>query len=213
MTTQTVITPAHLVEAYTYEAFIALSEELYVQNRTTSDADSYNTEQILQYTRLNLQRISRLERTTTLNPELAEAASGVQERWVWMVLAESWCGDVAQNLPVIKQIADLGQDISVRVLLRDKNLDVMDAYLTNGSRSIPKLICLRASDLSELGTWGPRPAALQELMLEWKAQNIPFEELAEKIHGWYAKDRSQHLQTEFLQLIKQWQKAGQTAVL
>jgi hypothetical protein len=74
----------------------------------------------------------------------------------------------------------------------------MDRYLTNGTRSIPKLICLQADTLQEIGTWGPRPAILQQMVMDHKKNpQIPDKEFKESIQAWYAKDKSQHLQQEF----------------
>ncbi len=201
------ITPDLLASAMTYPEFIARSKTLLAEGKTTSDDPHYNTDRILQLTDLNFHRISRLDRTTVLQPELIQAAQAVSEPWTWLVLVESWCGDVAQCLPVINHIAGQNSLITLKLLLRDKNLPVMDAYLTHGGRSIPKLICLTTSTLTELGTWGPRPAVLQTLMTNWKADELPFDELLERIHGWYAKDRTQTLQTEFIALLTAWTTA------
>ncbi|MBC8152913.1 MAG: thioredoxin family protein [Bacteroidetes bacterium] len=208
MTAAPAITPALLASAMPYAAFVVLSKTLLAERRTTSDDPLYNTDQIIQLTDLNLHRISRLERTTTLNPALVEAAQAVPEPWTWLVLVESWCGDVAQCLPVIKQVADQNPLIDLKLLLRDKNPALMDAYRTNGGRSIPKLICLTTGALVELGTWGPRPATLQTLMDGWKAEQISFDDLLERVHGWYAKDRTQTVQAELLTLIQTWSEGS-----
>ena len=188
----------------TYAEFSALAKTLLADRKTTSDDPHYNTDRILELTDLNLHRISRLDRTTTLNPDLIDAAKAVAEPWTWLVLVESWCGDVAQCLPVINQIAGLNPLIDLKLLLRDKNLAVIDAYRTNGGRSIPKLICLTTGTLTERGTWGPRPAALQTLMNAWKAEEMPFDTLLEHVHIWYAKDRTQAVQAELLTLMRTW---------
>ena len=59
----------------------------------------------------------------------------------------------------------------------------MDHYLTNGGRSIPKLVVLRAADLTELTTWGPRPAEAQELLYAYKAMDPkpPYEEFNKQL--------------------------------
>jgi hypothetical protein len=100
--------------------------------------------------------------------------------------------------------AESNGKISLRILLRDENPDVMNAYLTNGSRSIPKLICLDAKTLEEVGVWGPRPAEAQEKMNEWKA--LPLSEKIEKVHAWYAANETAALQSEFLNLAAAWEK-------
>lgn len=204
MTAAPVVTPGLLASAMTYAEFIALAKTRLAEHKTTSDDPHYNTDRIIQLTDLNLHRISRLDRTTTLNAELTAATQAVSEPWTWLVLVESWCGDVAQCLPVIGQVAALNPAITLKLLLRDKHPAVMDAYLTNGGRSIPKLICLTTDALTERGTWGPRPAVIQALMNGWRAEQLPLDDLLERVHGWYANDHTQSLQGELLTLIRAW---------
>ena len=201
MKPQHVITPKHLDTAFSYLEYLTFSEKLFDEHKTTSEDPHYNEDWILDLTRLNFQRIHRLEKTTEILPQLAEILR-LAEPQLWVILAESWCGDVAQNVPVIQKMAELTEGkISLKLLLRDKNPDIMDAYLTNGGRSIPKLIALQPDTLEEIFTWGPRPAPVQALMLENKAQHRSFEESHEIIHTWYAKDKTHTLQLEFLELL------------
>lgn len=148
--------------------------------------------------------MSRLNKLTAINADLKAAMSEVSEPWIWLVLTESWCGDAAQSIPVLYQIAEQSPNVSIRFLLRDKNPDLMNAYLTNGGKSIPKLICVRASDLSELGSWGPRPAALQTLFWEWRAAKVPSADITEQIQRWYNADRTVAIQRELLALVSEW---------
>lgn len=198
------ITPELIQSALTYHQYVTLSNELLAQARTTSEAPNYNTPEILGYAKLNLHRMNRLDKLTVINPALKTALSQLSEPWIWLVLTESWCGDAAQSIPVMHHIAEEAGNITIRFLLRDKNPEVMNGYLTNGGKSIPKLICLRASDLVVLGTWGPRPAELQTLFWEWNALKRPFPEVAEDLQRWYNNDRTESIQRELLALIKEW---------
>jgi hypothetical protein len=92
--------------------------------------------------------------------------------------------------------------IMLKFILRDEHLDMMDAHLTNGSRAIPKVIILD-SQLDEVTNWGPRPKALQALVIDWmKDPGLTHEDWSEKVHAWYAKDKTQEIQTEFVNLLK-----------
>lgn len=205
--TPNVITPAHLAQAMDYSAYVALTEQLLAENKTTGTNHSPD---LVEYTRMNLHRMRRGEKTAVLTDEMLDTLKNVNRKMVWLVITEAWCGDAAQNLPGIVKIADASPLIEVKLLLRDEHLDVMDAYLTNGGRSIPKLIALDAETLEELGTWGPRPEPAQQLVLDAKEQKMDFKEMAEKLHGWYGKDRSRTLQQEFIPLIKAWATADET---
>src|ERR1700757_2287617 len=57
----------------------------------------------------------------------------------WLVITEGWCGDAAFNIPTMALIEKaFPGKIELRFVLRDTNLELMDAYLTEGGRSIPK---------------------------------------------------------------------------
>ena len=205
-TASPLITPGLIASALTYEQYVQLSTDLFAEGRSTANDPHYNTPEILAYTKLNLHRMSRLHRTTVVNDELRAAPLQVPELWVWLVLTESWCGDAAQIAPVLDRIAEASHMVEIRFLLRDKNPALMNAYLTNGGKSIPKLICLRASDLGEMGTWGPRPAGLQTLMNEWRTEKLPLSEAVERAQYWYNNDRTQSTQAELLTAVTSWSK-------
>lgn len=176
-------------------------DQLLAEGKTTG---TNHSEAMVEYTRMNTHRMRRVEKTTVLEDELVQLLLSVETKMLWVILTEAWCGDAAQSLPAIVKIADASPLIEVKLLLRDENPELMDAYLTNGGRSIPKLIALNPDTLEELGTWGPRPEPAQALFLEAKAKEVPYKELAEQLHAWYAKDRSRTLQQEFKQLICNW---------
>ncbi len=103
-----------------------------------------------------------------------------------LVLAEDWCGDAANTVPVLAALAE-GAGLELRVLPRDRFPDAMNAYLTTGTRSIPIAIGLDR-EFGELGHWGPRPAPLQEWMLANKAM-LPSPQRYAYARQWYARDR------------------------
>jgi hypothetical protein len=108
-------------------------------------------------------------------------------RWHLLVLSEDWCGDAVNIVPVIARLTELAPNVDMRLLARDQNLDLMDAHLTNGSRSIPYAIVLD-DEYVERGTWGPRPRALQEWALG-EGLLLPKEQRYSKVRQWYARDR------------------------
>jgi len=199
-----VIRRAHINEAMTYEQYLNLIDNLLLQHKTTGPDQS---EAMVKYTELNRQRMRKWDKITVINDSLARQLENFTSPMVWLVLTEAWCGDAAQNLPVIAKMAALNPNITLRFLLRDEHLDIMDAYLTGSSRSIPKLIALDAATLAEKGTWGPRPAAVQQLVEDYKSNSgtVTREQFYEQIHAWYAHDKNQHIQQEFAQLLDQWQ--------
>jgi hypothetical protein len=130
-------------------------------------------------------------------PEWAAAAvpEGVQRKL--LVIAEDWCGDASSTIPVVAKLAATVPGLELRVILRDENPEVMDRYLTNGSRSIPIVIALD-DEYRELGHWGPRPRELQAWVMDHRL-TIPKAELYPQVRQWYARDRGETTLREVLE--------------
>ena len=194
------ITRKRLDDAYTYGSYRALMEEL-VANKTTTGPNK--SEDMAYYTELNHQRMKRLDKTLKIDEALAAQIQSIDHDQVWVLLTESWCGDAAQNVPVIDKLASLNDHIELRLFLRDDNLDLMDNYLTNGARSIPKLVIFSKEDMKELGSWGPRPAALQEIYDAWRndPNKVPYKEFNVTLQKWYAKDKAKEMQKELKEVF------------
>jgi hypothetical protein len=194
---------AQLIEgAMRYESYLQLIQRLLAEGKTTGPNQS---EELTFYTQLNLKRMQRLDKTIKLTAELEEAIHNWKTPIVWLVITEAWCGDAAQNIPFLNKIAEANPQISLALVLRDEHPALMDAYLTNGTRSIPKLVCLSADNYHEIGTWGPRPQTAQALIMDLKKElNLSKEEYIERVHAWYAKDKTMSMQNEFVHLLNNW---------
>jgi len=149
---------------------------------------------------LNLQRTERLKRLFQPKAETRVIVSRLQTPQLWMVLSEISCGDSAQNLPVIAAIAALNPLIDMRILLRDANEDIMELYLTGGTRSIPKLVAFTEKG-REIFRWGPRPAPAREIFVAGKADGAPKEKIIEKIHLFYGRDRGHSVELEIAEIL------------
>jgi hypothetical protein len=115
-----------------------------------------------------------------------------------LVIAEDWCGDASSTVPLLAKLADHVPGLELRVIRRDENPEVMDRYLTNGSRSIPIVIALDET-FRELGHWGPRPRILQAWVLANRLL-VPKTELYPQVRQWYARDRGQSTVREVMQV-------------
>jgi hypothetical protein len=188
------IATEYLEKALSYEAYKKLIEDLLIQGKATGP---FQSAAFTHYSQLNVQRMHRLEKTFQILPEVKELMGLIDKPQTWLVLTEGWCGDAAQSIPVMQGLALENPLITLRFLLRDENLELMDQYLTNGvSRSIPKLIALDTSSREELFNWGPRPAPLQELFYRMKAEGMAFDAAKEELQRWYNKDKTITIQQE-----------------
>jgi hypothetical protein len=198
----------YLERSMTFAEYIKLIDDLLLDGRTTGPNQS---ETMFNYGKLNRQRMHRLEKTVVVNESLREKVQNNKRKMIWLIITEGWCGDAAQNIPVIEKIAAESGLIETRYVLRDENLALMDAYLTNNARSIPKLIALDAETLEELGTWGPRPQAAMDLFIELRERAIEKPLIMENLQRWYIADKNQTIQKEFEDLFDEWSKTKQSA--
>ena len=184
----------YLEKSMTYAEYIKFIDDLLLDGKTTGPNQS---DAMFNYGKLNRQRMHRLEKTVTISDSLRAKMNKNARRQIWLIITEGWCGDAAQNIPVIEKIAAASDNIETRYVLRDENLELIDAYLTNNARSIPKLVALDAETLKELGTWGPRPQAAMDLYLEMRANGLEKALMMENLQRWYNADKNQSIQTEF----------------
>lgn len=178
----------------TYDAYLQQAE---------TDAQTEPKTGYLPYVPLNLQRMKRIGKQLQISSNIQTIVSQLDTTLHWLVISENWCGDAAQSLPVLAAIEKTSQGkIQMRIAYRDSNPALMDAHLTNGSRSIPVLVQLDGQ-FGLMGTWGPRPAVAQKQVMAWIASGTPFMEYAEKLHKWYTEDKQQSIQAEIAALLQQ----------
>jgi hypothetical protein len=187
-------------EGLTYSKYRELVEQLLADGKTTGS--DHSSEQ-LHYTKMNVQRMKRVEKTAILTDEVITAINNVKQHYRFLVITEGWCGDAAQIVPVIDKIVSTAPDkFSLRLTLRDEHLSLMDAHLTNGGRAIPVLLILNEKDELVLPKWGPRPAILQSLRQQWKNEGLDSVKIGELLHTWYAKDKTQETQKELAEVLR-----------
>jgi precorrin-6B methylase 2 len=193
-------TPQLLEKGIQYKVYSEIINELLAAGKTSGLDQS---EEMVQYTRMNVQRMNRINKTILLNNDLLLAIQQLSSKYIALVITEAWCGDASQIVPVFNKIAKASSGkIDLKILWRDENLDLIDQHLTNGGRAIPKLIILDAETLEELVVWGPRPKIIQDLITEWRQDPLlTHADWAERAHAWYGKDKTQETQKELKNVI------------
>lgn len=195
-----IITKEIIDNAYSYGEYKKFVSKLISENKTSGKNQSENN---IYFTKLNAERVKRIEKTIKLTDELREQLDKISNPLILLVIAEAWCGDVAQNLPPLKLISDYNPNIEIKIILRDENPEVMDQFLTNGTRSIPVFILIKKDTYDVIGKWGPRPEPAQKIMTDSKSKDgYSHDEASKKIQLWYAKDRSVTFQKELADFLK-----------
>lgn len=188
-----------LESTYTYQEYKDLVKELLAQGKSTG---SHQSEDLTNYSMLNDRRMKRLDKTIKISEETTQEILELKEHQTWLVLTEGWCGDAAQNLPVIEKMAALNKNIDLKLILRDENLELMDLFLTNGGRSIPKLIALD-KEKNVISTWGPRPSVAAKMVADYKAAHGTLDpQFKQDLQIWYNKDKGKSTQEDFIKIIQ-----------
>jgi len=192
------IDKSYAVKGMSYEEYRRLINVFIIIGKSTAKKDS---ESLLEYSKLNVACMNCIDKTIEIIPELQEAVEQIIIQQTWLVLTEGWCTNSAQIVPVFNKIAQLNSNIELKFLLRDENPRLMDRYLTNGSRSIPKLIVVD-ENFEELFNWGPRSKVLQEMFYQMRASTIDGDIIKEEMHKWYADDKTITTQKEIVALLE-----------
>ena len=187
-----------LENSYTYLEYKKLVSNLSKKGESTGPVQ---TEELAQYTELNNSRMRRWDKTLKFNEEAVAKIKSIKQKIEWVVLTESWCGDASPAIPVMYKITELNPNISLSLILRDENLDVMNQFLTNGSMSIPKLIAIGEEDVV-LATWGPRSVDATQLVEAYKKEHGKLSpEFKQDLQMFYNKDKGQSVLEDLLRLL------------
>ena len=188
-----------LKSSLNYSEYRQLVEDLSVQNSTTGNE---KTEALAEYTKLNDRRMKRWDKTLKISEETQERIKVLNKKVTWLVLTESWCGDVAHVVPVINKVAEINKNIDLRLVLRDENEDLMNAFLTNGSKGIPKLIAIENESGKVINTFGPRPIEATKLVNDHKEKYGALTlEFKQDLQIWYNKDKGQNTVLDLTKLL------------
>ncbi|WP_234369151.1 thioredoxin family protein [Brumimicrobium mesophilum] len=161
----------------------------------------YNDSAYLDYLKLNRSRQKRWLKTASIRSDLRTIIERIDTKQTWYLITEPWCGDAAHNNPFIFLMSELNPNITLKIVLRDAPPFMIDGYLTNGGKAIPKLI-IRDSSEKDLHVWGPRPVNCQLLFNKLKEEEADFERQKVELQNWYNIDKGVSLQDEFIHFMK-----------
>jgi hypothetical protein len=189
-----------LQKSISYQEYRTLVANLVEKDATTGEEQ---TEALAEYTRLNDRRMKRWDKTIKVPEAIKDNVETLQRKQTWLVLTESWCGDAAHVMPVINKLAELSDNIDYKVVMRDENETLMNAFLTNGGKSIPKLILIDDASGAIINSFGPRPSGATQLVNDYKTEHGSLTpEFKEDLQRWYNKDKGQNVLTDLVALLK-----------
>lgn len=163
-------------------------------------AHPYGDAIYLDYTKLNRSRMNRWDKRLVLDENLVFRIRQIATPQHWIIITEPWCGDAAHIVPFLIRLAEQNSQLTYDIQLRDSEPFLIDNYLTNGIKSIPKLI-VRDKNGNDLFNWGPRPKGAQELLDKMKADNADFETTKIALQNWYNSDKGVSLFNELIECL------------
>tara|TARA_R110000868_G_scaffold33092_11_gene120563 strand:+ start:2056 stop:2670 length:615 start_codon:yes stop_codon:yes gene_type:complete len=193
-----VIIKDSLQHSMSYSTYRNMVKQLVTEK---SNSGIEKNEDLANYTVLNDRRMNRWDKTLKVSEESQAKLSLFNENISWLVITESWCGDAAHMVPVFNKIAEL-ININFRVVLRDENLDLMDMFLTNGARAIPKLIMIDNVTGDVLNTYGPRPSEATWMVQDYKEKHgVVTAGFKEELQHWYSSNKGQNIVNDVTEML------------
>ena len=159
----------------------------------------YDNPDYLEYVKLNTSRLNRWMKKGALTDETTTVLDKVKCHQKWILITEPWCGDAANIAPIIDLMAEYSDKIEFEIELRDDST-LIDNYLTNGGKAIPKLVARNVTG-EDVFVWGPRPAECQAMVMEMKTSDLTALEKKTAIQKWYNTDKGEAIQREIRELL------------
>lgn len=189
-----------LAQGKNYTEYRTHITDLLTEGKVTGNTQS---EALVGYSDLNTTRMKRLDKTIKSMDGFETATEKIKENHTLLVLSEGWCGDAAQALPVLNKMSEANNHLSLKIVSRDENLELMDLFLTNGGQAIPKVLIIKNSDLKVIGDWGPRPSDAQKMIMDYKKEKgLIDEQIKIDLQKWYLKDKGVSTQKEILEFFR-----------
>lgn len=185
-----------LERSFSYSEYRTTVSSLLQEGKSSGNTQS---DDLLHYSQLNETRMNRLEKTIKISDENLLKLKNLNKEYIWLVISEGWCGDAAQLLPIFNKMADVSDNVELKIVFRDENEALMNLFLTNGGKSIPKLIILDKQTLNVIADWGPRPSGATKLMKDYKEKfGVIDETIKTELQLWYLHDKGISTQNEIL---------------
>lgn len=187
-----------LENSLTYNEYRSLVYDLLAKGKSTGENQS---DDYLNYSKLGNARMKRLDKTFHLSEKVKNQLQESTKKHTWLVLTEGWCGDAANALPIINKISEASNGIDLKIVLRDENEALMNQFLTNGGKSIPKLVAIDTATKEVVDIWGPRPTIATKMVNDYKEANGSLDpEFKEELQVWYNKNKGENIEENLLKL-------------
>ncbi|MFK8298250.1 thioredoxin family protein [Capnocytophaga cynodegmi] len=189
-----------LLNSISYTTYRNMIDKMVEEGKTSGPEQ---TQALIDYTALNEKRYKRLDKTIKISEEKAYFFKNYSKSVTFLIITETWCGDAAQIVPVINKIAELNPKITVKLVFRDENEELMNLFLTNGGKAIPIVVILDLED-NVLASWGSRPSIATKMVEDYKVEHGKLStEFKEELQKWYNQDKGNNIIDDFIKILSE----------
>lgn len=189
-----------LFKSHPYSEYRKLVTDLLKIEKSTGNEQS---KELTYCTLLNETRMNHIEEAFELSDKAIEILKSLKKEYIWLVIAESWSDDCAELLPVLHSIAAASEaKIDLKIVFRHENEELMQFFLTNKAKAIPKLIVIESATGDALAHWGPRPKGAADIFDAYQKNNKPFDEIfKQEMQSWYLHDKGKTTEGEIIDMM------------
>jgi hypothetical protein len=185
-------------KSYSYSAYRQLILDLLKEGKSTGTTINPD---YFQFSELNNSRMNRLDKTLSVLENHQQKLQNLTKKYTWLVISEGWCGDAAQIVPVLNKLTESSENIHLKIVIRDENLELIDLFLTNGNRAIPMLLIIDESG-AVINHWGPRPTTASKMVKDYLAAHGALDaDFKISLQNWYNANKGFEIQDEVMSLI------------
>lgn len=179
------LTPGSLVAVHGGLDYASYIKQWRAKNTNSMQGLDPVTRRTRFYSRYNMERHERVEALWKPSNAFSRAVSADHGAAIWLFITEDWCVDSAYSLPLIHWASEQRADVTLRILLRDENPDIIELFLTKGKRSIPKFVGI-SSEGGVRFVWGPQPSALRDIRQKLMDSGTEGRIVSSTTVDWYA---------------------------
>lgn len=189
-----------IFNSHSYPEYRKMVTDLLIDGKSSGKQQS---EELTSYSSMNVTRMNRLDKTIKISIENISILQNLNSEYIWLIISEGWCGDAAQLLPIFNKMAShSNKKIEVKIVFRDENEELMNLFLTNKTKSIPKLIIIDKQTGNICNDFGPRPKGAASLINNFKRENgVIKDEARAELQLWYLHDKGQSTQNEVIEIM------------
>lgn len=190
-----------IFNSHSYPEYRKMVTDLLIDGKSSGIQQS---EELTGYSSMNVTRMNRLDKTIKISIENISILQNLNSEYIWLIISEGWCGDAAQLLPIFNKMAShSNKKIEVKIVFRDENEELMNLFLTNKTKSIPKLIIIDKQTGNICNDFGPRPKGAASLINNFKRENgVIKDEARAELQLWYLHDKGQSTQNEVIEIME-----------